>query len=185
MKANEKILVGVLSALTISPYITEYYLKKQLDPLTKDFLSQYQAQLKDVEGKEKARLYKAIKQDIQRNFGTGSAEVVLSNQDNAGKGEELEFKANQAHFIWFYDQNSIKKNGQPLQPPMRFEPYDDKYYDQKLVIANDIAHRVGLYSLLGLALWFMYTGLRGRPFLQRLPFMRAGKSMKNEGTYQQ
>lgn len=184
MKADEKIIVGVLSALAVSPYITEYYLKKQVDPLTKNFLSQYQAQFKDVKNAEETRLYKPIKQDIRRGYGVGSAEVVLSKQENTGKGEELEFKANQAHFIWFYDKNSIKKNGRPLQPSMKFEPYDDKYYDQKLVIVNDIAQQVGLYSLLGLGLWFMYTGLRGRPFLQRLPFMRGSKSMKNEGSHQ-
>ena len=150
----EKIGVSVLSLFAISPYITESLLKRQPDPLVTDFLTQY-----NKHGEQ----FKPVTQQIVRDMGIGHAMVVLKKESN---DEKLEFQANQSHFVWFYDQKFLKHNEKPIT--QKFEPYDDQYYAQKLVAANDIANYLSTYSLLALGVWFCYTGLRGRVNLSLL-----------------
>jgi len=104
---------------------------------------------------------------VRESPAIGEADVQLSN-DN--KDLNLAFKATLSHYVWFYDKDSILENGVPLLKPndANFEPYDDKYYENKIVTAHEIAQFVGLYSILGLGLWFSWTGIRNRAFMQKL-----------------
>jgi hypothetical protein len=150
---REKVAVGILAAIAASPYLTDYYLRKQPDPLVNNFLQQT---------KQQKEPFHPTNQQINRNYGMGDASIELTNDRN---GDKLSFKANQSHFIWFYDQASALHNDKPIDT--KLEPYDDQYYNQTAVTTHTLATYAGNYAILALGLLFCYSGLKGRV---RIPF---------------